>query len=82
VDHRTDEVSAVEQRTNTIQFGCKVMASRVRLTLDHVIETIRDEQRPDRIRICTRMTSCSGAASCGWKLAHIDACPFRTASGI
>lgn len=72
----------MEQRTNTIPFACKLLGSRVRIRLDHVIETFGDESHPDHIRVSARMISCSGNAACGWKHAHFEACPFRYAAGI
>jgi hypothetical protein len=82
IQHSADEVSAMEQRTNTISFACKLLGSRVRVRLDHLIETSDTDSHPGHIRVSARMTSCSGNAACGWRHARFEACPFRCAAGI
>lgn len=77
-----DGVSAMDQRTNIISFACKLLGSRVRVRLDHVIETFGSDSRPDHVRVFARMVSCSGNAACGWRHARFESCPFRCASGI
>jgi hypothetical protein len=70
------------QRTNTISFACKLLGRRVRVRLDHVVETSGTDSQPDHVRVSARVVSCTGNAHCGWRHAHFEACPFRYAAGI
>jgi hypothetical protein len=72
----------MEHRSNTVQFGCKLIGNRVLVTLDHSVETLGGEGGAERVRVSAQVISCSGAANCGWKHTHLSACPYRCASGI
>lgn len=72
----------MEQKTNTISFACKLLGSRVRVRLDHVIETCGSDSQPDHVRVSARVVSCTGNAACGWRHARFGSCPFRQTAGI